>query len=303
MEFDTPTARRKNMNDMELLIKKAGILIEALPYIQRFAGKTIVVKYGGNAMINDELKNSVMEDLTLLKYIGLNPILVHGGGPDISEALKTFNIESEFINGLRVTDEETVKVAQMVLVGKTNKEIVSLLNQKGGNALGICGIDGNLIKCKKLYTEVDGKKTDIGYVGDIIEINNKVLEYIIKDEFIPVVAPIGVGENGESYNINADTVAGALAASLNAEKLIMLTDVEGIKTGADGELLYYTNKQEILDLIDKDVITGGMIPKVLGCLEALDKGVNSVHIIDGRVPHCLLLEIFTKSGIGTMIEK
>ena len=291
------------MNDMELLIKKAGILIEALPYIQRFAGKTIVVKYGGNAMINDELKNSVMEDLTLLKYIGLNPILVHGGGPDISEALKSFDIKSEFINGLRVTDEETVKVAQMVLVGKTNKEIVSLLNQKGGNALGICGIDGNLIKCKKLYTEVDGKKTDIGYVGDIIEINNKVLEYIIKDEFIPVVAPIGVGENGESYNINADTVAGALAASLNAEKLIMLTDVEGIKTGADGDLLYYTNKQEILDLIDKEVITGGMIPKVLGCLEALDKGVNSVHIIDGRVPHCLLLEIFTKSGIGTMIEK
>ncbi|MBE7020039.1 MAG: acetylglutamate kinase [Ruminococcaceae bacterium] len=291
------------MNDMELLIKKAGILIEALPYIQHFAGKTIVVKYGGNAMINEELKNSVMEDLTLLKYIGLNPILVHGGGPDISAALKSFNIESQFINGLRVTDEETVKVAQMVLVGKTNKEIVSLLNQKGGNALGICGIDGNLIKCKKLYTDVDGKKTDIGYVGDIVEINNKVLEYIVKDEFIPVVAPIGVGEDGESYNINADTVAGALAASLNAEKLIMLTDVEGIKTGKDGELLYYTNKDEILDLIGKEVITGGMIPKVLGCLEALDKGVKSVHIIDGRVPHCLLLEIFTKSGIGTMIEK
>ena len=291
------------MNDMELLIKKAGILIEALPYIQHFAGKTIVVKYGGNAMINDELKNSVMEDLTLLKYIGLNPILVHGGGPDISAALKTFNIESEFVNGLRVTDEETVKVAQMVLVGKTNKEIVSLLNQKGGNALGICGIDGNLIKCKKLYTEVDGEKTDIGYVGDIVEINSKVLEYIVKDEFIPVVAPIGVGEDGESYNINADTVAGALAASLNTEKLIMLTDVEGIKTGKDGDLLYYTNKDEILDLIGKEVITGGMIPKVLGCLEALDKGVKSVHIMDGRVPHCLLLEIFTKSGIGTMIEK
>lgn len=291
------------MNDMELLIKKAGILIEALPYIQHFAGKTIVVKYGGNAMINEELKNSVMEDLTLLKYIGLNPILVHGGGPDISAALKSFDIESKFINGLRVTDEETVKVAQMVLVGKTNKEIVSLLNKKGGNALGICGIDGNLIKCKKLYTEVDGEKTDIGYVGDIVEINTKVLEYIVKDEFIPVVAPIGVGEDGESYNINADTVAGALAASLNAEKLIMLTDVEGIKTGKDGDLLYYTNKDEILDLIGKEVITGGMIPKVLGCLEALDKGVKSVHIIDGRVPHCLLLEIFTKSGIGTMIEK
>ncbi len=289
------------MNDMELLIKKAGILIEALPYIQHFAGKTIVVKYGGNAMINDELKNAVMEDLTLLKYIGLNPILVHGGGPDISSALKTFNIESKFVNGLRVTDEETVKVAQMVLVGKTNKEIVSLLNQKGGNALGICGIDGNLIKCKKLYTEVDGKKEDIGYVGDIIDINTKVLEYIVKDEFIPVVAPIGVGENGESYNINADTVAGALAASLNAEKLIMLTDVEGIKI--EDELLYYTNKSQILDLIDRGIITGGMIPKVTGCLEALDSGVNSVHIIDGRVPHCLLLEIFTKSGIGTMIEK
>ena len=289
------------MNDMELLIKKAGILIEALPYIQHFAGKTIVVKYGGNAMINDELKNAVMEDLTLLKYIGLNPILVHGGGPDISAALKTFNIESKFINGLRVTDEETVKVAQMVLVGKTNKEIVSLLNQKGGNALGICGIDGNLIKCKKLFTEVDGKQEDIGYVGDIIDINTKVLEYIVKDEFIPVVAPIGVGENGESYNINADTVAGALAASLNAEKLIMLTDVEGIKI--EDELLYYTNKSQILDLIDRGIITGGMIPKVTGCLEALDSGVNSVHIIDGRVPHCLLLEIFTKSGIGTMIEK
>ena len=292
------------MNDMDLLIKKAGILIEALPYIQHFAGKTIVVKYGGNAMISDELKNAVMEDLTLLKYIGLNPILVHGGGPDISSALKTFDIESKFINGLRVTDEETVKVAQMVLVGKTNKEIVALLNQKGGNALGICGIDGNLIKCKKLYTEVDGEKTDIGYVGDIIDINSKVLEYIVKDEFIPVVAPIGVGENGESYNINADTVAGALASSLKAEKLIMLTDVEGIKTSSESdELLYYTNKKEILELIDKGVITGGMIPKVMGCLEALDNGVNSVHIIDGRVPHCLLLEIFTKSGIGTMIEK
>lgn len=293
------------MNDMDLLIKKAGILIEALPYIQHFAGKTIVVKYGGNAMINDELKNAVMEDLTLLKYIGLNPILVHGGGPDISSALKSFNIESKFINGLRVTDEETVKVAQMVLVGKTNKEIVSLLNQKGGNALGICGIDGNLIKCKKLYTDVDGKKTDIGFVGDIIDVNTKVLDYIIKDEFIPVVAPIGVGENGESYNINADTVAGALAASLKAEKLIMLTDVEGIKTssGDKDELLYYTNKKQILELISSGVITGGMIPKVMGCLEALDSGVNSVHIIDGRVPHCLLLEIFTKSGIGTMIQK
>ncbi len=289
------------MNDMELLIKKAGILIEALPYIQTFAGKTIVIKYGGNAMINEELKNAVMEDITLLKYIGLNPILVHGGGPDITGALKAQNVESKFINGLRVTDEQTMEIAQMVLVGKTNKEIVSLLNQKGGRAVGLCGIDGHLIECEKCYTEVDGKPADIGYVGEITHINSKILEHMTRDEYIPVVAPIGVGPDGHSYNINADTVAGAVATHLHAEKLIMLTDVEGIKV--NDELLYYSHKQELLDLIDQGIITGGMIPKVTGCLEALDHGVGSVHIIDGRIPHCLLLEIFTKSGIGTMIEK
>lgn len=286
---------------MDMLIKKAGILIEALPYIQHFSGKTIVVKYGGNAMINDELKNTVMEDLTLLKYIGLNPILVHGGGPDISAALTANNVESKFVNGLRVTDSETIKVAQMVLVGKTNKEIVSLLNNKGGNAIGISGIDGQLLKCEKQYTYVDGKKTDIGYVGNIKSVNTKILNHLIAEEFIPVIAPIGVGDNGESYNINADTVAGEIASSLKAEKLIMLTDIDGIKKG--DELLYYTNKKEIEELIEDKVITGGMIPKVKGCLNALDSGVKAVHIIDGRVPHCLLLEIFTKEGIGTMIEK
>ncbi len=289
------------MNDMELLIKKAGILIEALPYIQTFAGKTIVIKYGGNAMINEALKNAVMEDITLLKYIGLNPILVHGGGPDITGALKAQNVESKFINGLRVTDEQTMEIAQMVLVGKTNKEIVSLLNQKGGRAVGLCGIDGHLIECEKCYTEVDGKPADIGYVGEITHINTKILEHMTRDEYIPVVAPVGVGPDGHSYNINADTVAGAIATHLHAEKLIMLTDVEGIKV--NDELLYYSHKQELLDLIDQGIITGGMIPKVSGCLEALDHGVGSVHIIDGRIPHCLLLEIFTKSGIGTMIEK
>lgn len=285
---------------MQELIKKAGILIDALPYIQKFAGKTVVIKYGGNAMINDELKNYVMEDITLLKYIGLNPILVHGGGPDISAALKTYNIESSFINGLRVTDDETMRVAQMVLVGKTNKEIVSLLNCKGGKAIGLCGIDGSLIRCSKMYTEVDGKKTDIGYVGEIENVDEHILEYLAKDAYIPVIAPIGVDEDGQSYNINADTVASAVAEAVKAEKLILLTDVEGIRD-ADGNILYEIDGKEIHNMIDKNIINGGMIPKSLGCLEAIKGGVNSVHIIDGRIPHCLLLEIFTKTGIGTMI--
>ena len=198
-----------NQPEIKPIIDKAKILVEALPYIQKFNGKTVVIKYGGNAMINDELKNKVMEDITLLKYIGINPIVVHGGGPDISKALKKFDIESEFINGLRVTDEETMNVARMVLIGKTNKEIVSLLGTKGGKGLGISGIDGKLIECKKYYTDVDGKKTDIGYVGEIVNINEKVLDIMTSDDYIPVVAPIGVDKDGNSYNINADTVAGA----------------------------------------------------------------------------------------------
>lgn len=286
---------------MQELIKKAGILIDALPYIQKFAGKTVVIKYGGNAMINDELKNSVMEDITLLKFIGLNPIVVHGGGPDISAALNSYNIKSEFVNGLRVTDEPTMKVAQMVLVGKTNKEIVSLLNCKGGKAVGFCGIDGSFIKCKRKYTMVDGKKADIGFVGDIVEINPHILEYMSRDEYIPVVAPIGVDENGQSYNINADTVAASVASAVKAEKLILLTDVEGVKN-KDGDIVYEAGKDDINTMLDDGTINGGMIPKVLGCIDAIDSGVNGVHIIDGRIPHCLLLEIFTKSGIGTLIK-
>lgn len=289
---------------METLIKKAGILIEALPYIQMLSGKTVVIKYGGNAMINEQLKNSVMEDITLLKYVGVNPIIVHGGGPDISKALQSFNVESKFVNGLRVTDAQTMEVAQMVLVGKTNKEIVSLLNCKGSKAIGLCGIDGNLIECEQLKTPVNGIDTDIGYVGKITNINCKVLELIAKDEYIPVVAPIGVGKDGQSYNINADTVAGAIASALKAEKLILLTDVEGIKGPGDSEeIIAAITKKEIYELIDSGIITGGMIPKVLGCIEALDAGVNRTHIIDGRIPHCILLEIFTDRGIGTMIMK
>lgn len=281
-------------------IDKANILVTALPYIQKLAGKTIVIKYGGNAMINDELKQSVMEDITLLKYIGANPIVVHGGGPDITAALKNFGVESKFINGLRVTDEETMKIAQMVLVGKTNKEIVSLIGQKGGSALGICGLDGNMIKCRRKTTVVDGERVDIGYVGDIIEVDDRVLNLISKDKYIPVIAPIGVDDEGHSYNINADNVASSVAAAMGAEKLIFLTDIEGVKD-MDGNVIFEMNKRRVKQLIDNGVIAGGMIPKVTGCVDAIRAGVSRVHIIDGRVPHCILLEIFTDTGIGTMI--
>ena len=286
---------------MQELIKKAGILIEALPYIQKFAGRTVVVKYGGNAMINEDLKNSVMEDITLLKFIGLNPIVVHGGGPDISKALDERGVKSKFINGLRVTDDITMQTAQQVLIGKTNKEIVALLNTKGGRAVGVSGIDGSFIECKKQYTEVDGKKTDIGYVGDIVHIKNCLINLLSSDQYIPVIAPIGTDEEGNSYNINADTVAAAVASAVQAEKLILLTDVEGVKDN-DGKVIYEVHKKEIFEMINDGTISGGMIPKVLGCLEAIDGGVAGVHIIDGRIPHCLLLEIFTKTGIGTLIK-
>ena len=283
------------------LIDKANILIEALPYIQKFKGKTLVVKYGGNAMLNDELKNNVITDVTLLKFIGLNPIIVHGGGPDITAALDKFGIKTEFVNGLRVTDGQTMEVAQMVLTGKTNKEIVSKLNTKGGNGIGLCGIDGNIIQCEKHLETVDGKDTDIGFVGKITKINPHILELLTADDYIPVIAPIGVDTNGNSYNVNADIVAGEVAAALNAEKLILLTDIEGVQI--DGETAYYMNETEIHKHIESGAITGGMIPKVLGCINAINNGVNSVHIIDGRIPHCILLEIFTKTGIGTMISK
>ncbi len=289
---------------IEKLINKAGVLVEALPYIQKFYGKTVVIKYGGNAMINDDLKNRVMEDITLLKYIGINPIVVHGGGPDISAALTQFGIQSEFINGLRVTDAETMRIAQMVLIGKTNKEIVSLLGTKGGKGLGLSGIDGKLIECQKGYTEVDGKKTDIGFVGDIVKVNSKVLSDLTQEDYIPVVAPIGVDNEGNSYNINADTVAGAIAEALKAEKLILLTDTEGIKESADSdEVISKLCRREIYHMIEEEKIVGGMIPKVKGGIQAIEAGVNSVHIVDGRVPHCLLLEIFTHHGIGTMITR
>lgn len=286
---------------MEELIKKAQILIDALPYLRKFAGKTVVIKYGGNAMINEKLKNQVMEDITLMKFIGLNPIVVHGGGPDISAALHEKGVKSTFVNGLRVTDEVTVNVAQQVLIGKTNAEIVSLLNKQGGKAIGVSGIDGSFIECEKQMTEVDGEPVDIGYVGKIKSINRGILDLLSNDQWIPVIAPIGTDADGNSYNINADTVAAEVAMAVEAEKLILLTDVEGIKD-SEGNVIYEASIHQINEMIEDGTISGGMIPKVQGCTRAIEGGVNGVHIIDGRIPHCLLLEIFTKTGIGSMIK-
>ncbi|HEY8423054.1 MAG TPA: acetylglutamate kinase [Thermoclostridium sp.] len=289
---------------MKDIIKKAEILIEALPYIQALNGKTVVIKYGGNAMISDELKHSVMEDITLLKYIGVNPVVVHGGGPDINRTLRLLNVESEFVNGLRKTDGTTMEVVQMVLVGKTNKEIVSLINHMGGKAIGICGIDDNLIECEKLTLSENGEEIDLGYVGKITNINPHLLNVLSQGPYIPVVAPIGVDKNGQSYNINADTVAAELSCALKAEKLILLTDVEGVKSSKEeSQIATSLTISEVKQLINDNIIVGGMIPKVMGCIKALENGVKRTHIIDGRIPHCILLEMFTNQGIGTMIVK
>lgn len=288
--------------DMENIIKKAEIIIEALPYMQHYRDKTIVIKYGGNAMINDEIRHSVLEDITLLKFIGLKPVVVHGGGPDISAELSSHGVKSEFVNGLRVTDKQTVDIARMVLVGKTNKEIVAGLNEKGGKAVGICGIDGGLLMCKKHYTEVDGKDKDIGFVGDVVKVNTSLINLITSDEYIPVIAPIGTDENGQSYNVNADTVAGAVASALKAEKLMLLTDINGVQD-KNGDVIAEMSCGDIDGYIEDNTINGGMIPKVLGCREAIESGVGRVYIVDGRVPHSILLEIFTDKGIGTMIKE
>ena len=289
---------------MQELIKKAGILIEALPYIQKFSGKTVVIKYGGNAMINEELKNSVMEDITLLKFIGLNPIVVHGGGPDISKALNERGVKSKFVNGLRVTDDITMQTAQQVLIGKTNKEIVALLNTNGGRAVGISGIDGSFIECKKQYTEVDGEKVDIGYVGDIVHVKHCLIDLLSSDQYIPVIAPIGTDEDGNSYNINADTAAEKLAVALKAKKLILLTDVCGLMRDPkdDSTLIPRLKVSEVPALIKEGVISGGMIPKVDCCVEAVRQGVERANIQDGRVPHSILVELLSDDGVGTMFS-
>ncbi|MEO2065769.1 MAG: acetylglutamate kinase [Desulfurobacteriaceae bacterium] len=291
---------------MEKMIEKVTTLLEALPYIREFYGKTVVIKYGGNAMINEDLKEGFAQDVVLLKYVGINPVIVHGGGPQIGELLKKLNIESRFVGGMRVTDRETMNVVEMVLVGKVNKEIVKLINSHGGNAVGLSGKDGNLIVAEKIdhvkyLQEVNAPEIiDLGFVGRVKKVNPDIVNRLLESKFIPVIAPVGIGEDFEAYNINADLVAGEMAAALKAEKLIMLTDVEGIKN-KEGELIKSLKRQELSKLISNGTISGGMIPKVKACEIALTGGVKKAHIIDGRVKHSILLEMFTQEGIGTEI--
>ena len=289
--------------------EKAGILVEALPYIQEFYGKTLVIKYGGNAMVNDDLKENVMQDVALMKYVGIHPVIVHGGGPEITAFLKKVGKESSFVSGLRVTDEETVKIAEMVLDGKINSEIVTRLNRIGVRAVGLSGKDAGLIRArKKLATVYEGeekKRVDIGYVGEVIQVDITVLKDLIAHDYIPVIAPIGVGEDGESYNINADYVASEIAGALEAEKLLLLTDIEGIYKDYDDKSTFISSlhAEEARNYIKEGIISGGMIPKVEACLMALEKGAGKTHIIDGRLEHSIILEIFTSAGIGTQVEK
>jgi len=288
---------------MQKLIEKANTLMEALPYIRRFSGKTIVIKYGGHAMADEALKKSFALDVILLKYIGLNPVIVHGGGPQINETLKRYGIVSEFVKGMRVTDAATMAVVEMVLTGQVNKEVVGYISQHGGRAVGLSGKDGGLLLCRKMLQEVkkeDGatEQLDIGFVGDVIKVDTSILETLENGGFIPIIAPIGVGAAGESYNVNADLVAGRVAEALAAEKLILLTDVAGVKD-RQGKLLSSIDLSEVPALIDNGTITGGMIPKVNCCVGALQDGVRKAHIIDGRVEHAILLEIFTDVGVGT----
>ncbi len=292
---------------MQKYIDKAEVLLEALPYIQRFFNKTIVIKYGGHAMEDEDLKVSFVRDVILMSYIGLNPVIVHGGGPQISEMLDKIGKKSSFVDGMRVTDEETMEIVEMVLVGKINKEIVSRINRHGGHAVGLCGKDGNLIRARKLWMTRRGKDgqekelLDIGLVGEVESIQPEILHNFQSNRWIPVIAPVGVGPAGESYNINADLVAGKVASALKAEKLILLTDVEGVMD-SENRLISTMNAEMADRFIREKIIKGGMIPKVGCCLDALREGVKKTHIIDGRMKHAILLEIFTDEGIGTQIN-
>jgi acetylglutamate kinase len=289
---------------MKSLVEKANILIEALPYIRNFYGKTFVIKYGGAAQIDEALKQSFAQDISLFNFIGIRTVIVHGGGPKISETMKKMGKEPTFVQGQRVTDKETMDIVEMVLGGLINKEIVSLINGHGGRAVGLSGKDGQLILARKKMlgksSAKDEELIDIGLVGEVQKINPAILDSLDKDGFIPVISPIGVDSNGDALNINADFAASAIASAIGAEKLLLLTDVPGIKDGA-GNALSTLNRSEITELIDKGVITGGMLPKVQACVGAVEGGVGKTHIVDGRVPHSLLLEIFTKEGIGTEI--
>ncbi len=292
-------------------VDKAKVLQSALPYIREFYGKTFVIKFGGSAMIEEGLRESFAKDVVLLRYVGIRIVVVHGGGPQISKTLETFGLRTHFVGGIRKTDKETMHVVEMVLSGDINKDIVALINMHSGKniyAVGLSGRDGWLIKAKKIDKEryftklgLEVPPEDIGYVGEVIDINVDLLNTLMEKGYIPVIAPVGVGTDGEAYNINADIAASKIAAKLKAQKLIFMTDTEGVKD-REGKLIPTLTKEEILRLVKEDVIKGGMIPKVNSSLEALEEGVNKVHIIDGRVPHALLLEIFTDEGIGTEIR-
>jgi len=291
---------------MQHLIDKANTLMEALPYIRRFSGKTIVIKYGGHAMSDEKLKESFALDVILLKSLGINTVIVHGGGPQINETLKRYGIVSEFVRGMRVTDSQTMSVVEMVLTGQVNKEVVSYLNLHGGRAVGLSGKDGTLLLCEKMLQEVKGEDgsvdlVDVGYVGNVVKVNQELIQTLEHGKFIPVIAPVGVGVNGESYNVNADLVAGRVAGALRAEKLMLLTDVDGVKDRS-GKLIPSMALSDVPRLIDDNTISGGMIPKVECCVDALNEGAKKAHIIDGRVQHAVLLEIFTDVGVGTEIS-
>ena len=291
---------------MKELIKKADVLIEALPYIRQFSDKIVVIKYGGSAMESEQLKQNVIQDIVLMKFIGIKPVIVHGGGKKVSKIMSRMGKEPEFVQGLRITDDETVEIAEMVLAGSINKGIVQLINQLGGQAVGLCGKDGNLIQAKKyeMTNELGNPiAVNLGYVGEITRVEPEVITTLLGANYIPVVAPNGVGEDGATYNINADTVAGEMAAALKAEKLILLTDQLGIMRDLEDQttLIPSIMTDEIDKLVADDVIKSGMLPKVGACITALKAGVTKTHIIDGRLPHTILLEIFTSTGIGTEI--
>lgn len=292
-------------NLMTKKIERAEILMEALPYIKEFYGKTVVIKYGGNAMINEEIKEQVIQDIVLMKYVGMNPVIVHGGGPAINNFLKKVGKEPEFNMGNRVTDSETMEVVEMVLAGKINKNIVTMINKNGGKAVGLSGTDSNLILAEKKYLEKNGEKIDIGYVGKVKEVNPNMIKILEEKGYIPVISPIGVDIEGNTYNINADYVAGEIAGALNAYKFLLMTDVVGVlKDIKDlGSLVSAMTCDEAKAFIEDGTIQGGMLPKIDACLTAIDRGTEKVHIIDGRVKHAILLELFTDDGIGTMITK
>ena len=291
----------------EEAITAARVLSEALPYIRRFNGKTLIIKYGGNAMIDNELKSSFARDIVLMKTVGINPVVIHGGGPQIANLLKRVGKESKFISGMRVTDSETMNIVEMVLGGQVNKDIVNLINQHGGRAIGLTGKDGTLLRAKKLNITQESEETkaseiiDLGHVGEVTNVNRKVVDMLVDGDFIPVIAPIGVDEKGQSYNINADLVAGKVAEFLKAEKLILLTNTAGVQDKG-GKVLTGLTVEQVNALIRKGIIYGGMLPKIQCALDAVKAGVSTAHIIDGRIPHAILLEILTDKGVGSLIS-